>query len=75
MCFFNPISYQVYGTAESRIFHRTPAGTQRKGRQGEKGMGVAMGCYLSHANPPPAFPPPPTLRICRTACGHVIRIS
>ncbi len=40
-----------------------------------------MGCYelLSascHPSPPlPSDSPPPTPRICRTACGHVIRIS
>jgi hypothetical protein len=39
-----------------------------------------MGCCEllsapSHPSPPPLFSPLPTSRICRTACGHVIRIS
>jgi hypothetical protein len=46
-------------------------------RQGERGLWVAMSCYLPHATPPllPPTSPLPTPRICRTACGHVIRIS
>ncbi len=57
-------------------FYRTPAGytVDRKTRRKRN-----MGCYglLSaswHPSPPPTSPLP-TLRICRTACGHVIRIS
>ncbi len=35
-----------------------------------------MGCYLLHVTPLPLPPPSPlpTLRVCRTACGHAIRI-
>ncbi len=57
-------------------FYRTPAGytADRKTRRKRD-----MSCYglLSAAShPPPPLPPPPspTLRVCRTACGHVIRI-
>jgi hypothetical protein len=59
------------------FFHRTPAGytAERKTRRKRN-----MGCYelLSvscHPSPPPLLLPLPTPRICRTACGHVIRIS
>jgi hypothetical protein len=48
----------VYCTAESRnFFIEPPPDTQRKERQGERGMWVAMSCYLPHATPP--FPPSP----------------
>ncbi len=60
-----------------RKFYRTPAGytADRKTRRKRN-----MGCYglLSascHPSPPPlTYHPPPTPSICRTACGHVIRI-
>jgi hypothetical protein len=59
------------------FFIEPPPDTQRKERRGERGIWVAMSCYLLHVTPP--LPPPtsplPTPRICRTACGHVIRIS
>jgi hypothetical protein len=34
-------------------------------------------CFMSPLSPPLTYPPPPlpTPRICRNACGHVIRIS
>jgi hypothetical protein len=51
----------LYGTAESRIFHRTPAGRTAGERQGERGTEVAMCCYLSHASPP--LPPPHNARL------------
>ncbi len=61
----------------AEYFHRTPAGytADRKMRRKRN-----MGCYelLSascHPSPPPPTSPLPTPRICRTACGHVIRIS
>ncbi len=58
------------------FFIEPPPDTQRKERQGEWGIWVAMSCYLLHATPfPLPTSPLPTPRICRTACGHVIRIS
>ncbi len=39
------------------FFIEPPPDAQRKERQGERGMWVAMSCYLSHATPP--LPPPP----------------
>ena len=73
--FFSFVFHQNFCTAllKAEFFIEPPPDTQRKERQGERGIGVAMSCYLSHANPP--LPPPPTPRICHTACGHVIRIS
>ncbi len=53
-----------------------PPDTQRIRRRGERGIGVAMGCYLSHVSPSPPSPfPSPTSRVCRTTCGYVIRIG
>jgi hypothetical protein len=64
----------VYGTAESRIFHRTPAGhtADKKTRRKRN-----RGCYglLSIPRQPFSPLPSPTSRVCRTACGYVIRIS
>ena len=46
------------------------------GAPGIFGAWQNVGCYLLHATPlPPPTSPLPTPRICRTACGHVIRIS
>ena len=45
---------------KAEFFIEPPPDTQRKERQGERGIGVAMSCYLSHANPP--LPPPPPHR-------------
>ena len=59
---------------KAEFFIEPPLDTQRKERQGERGMWVAMSCYLPHATPPFPSPPPPP-RICHTACCHVIRIS
>jgi hypothetical protein len=39
------------------FFIEPPPDTQRKERQGERGIWVAMSCYLLHATPPP--PPSP----------------
>ncbi len=61
---------------KAEFFIEPPPDTQRIRRRGERGIGVAMGCYLSHVSPSPPFPfPPPTSRVCRAACGFVIRIS
>jgi hypothetical protein len=61
----------------AEFFIEPPPDTQRKERQGERGIWVAVSCYLLHVTPlpSPTSPPPPTPRICRTACGHIIRIS
>ena len=40
------------------FFIEPPPDTQRKERQGKRGLGVAMSCYLSHASPPLPLPPP-----------------
>ncbi len=45
---------------KAEFFIEPPPDTQPKERQGERGTGVAMSCYLSHANPP--LPPPPPHR-------------
>ncbi len=42
----------------AEFFIEPPPDTQRKRRRGERGMGVAMGCYLSHASPSPPSPLP-----------------
>ncbi len=65
----------LYGTAESRIFHRTPAGhtAEKKTRRKRN-----RGCYGLLSVPRQPFSPlplPPTSRACRIACGYVIRIS
>ncbi len=66
----------LYGTAESRIFHRTPAGHTAEKKMRRKRN---RGCYglLSVPRQPvsPLPLPPPTPRVYRTACGYVIRIS
>ena len=41
------------------FFIEPPPDTQRKERQGKRGLWVAMSCYLSHASPPLPLPPPP----------------
>ncbi len=66
----------LFCTATCEIFIEPPPDTQRTERQGERGIWVAMGCYLLHVTPLPPPPPSPlpSLRVCRTACGHVIRI-
>ncbi len=66
----------MFCTATCEVFIEPPPDTQRTERQGERGIWVAMGCYLVHVTPPPLPPPSPlpTLRVCRTACGHVIWI-
>jgi hypothetical protein len=47
------------------FFIEPPPDTQRKERQGERGMWVATSCYLSHATPPLPPPPPP----------HIVHLS
>ncbi len=48
----------------AELFIEPPPDTQRKRRRGERGIGVAMGCYLSQASPSPPFPSlPPTARL------------
>ncbi len=66
----------LFCTATCEIFIEPPPETQRTERQGERGMWVAIGCYLLHVTPLPPPPPSPlpTLRVCRTASGHVIQI-
>ncbi len=59
-----------------RNFYRTPAGYTADRKTRRKGN---MSCYgllsaASHPSPPPPPSPLPTLRVCRTACGYVIRI-
>jgi hypothetical protein len=68
--------FKVLCTATCGILIEPPPDTQRTEKQGERGIWVAMSCYLLHATPlPPLTFPLPTPRICRTPCGHVIRIS
>jgi hypothetical protein len=45
---------------KAEFFIEPPPDAQRKERQGERGTGVAMSCYLSHASLP--LPPPPPHR-------------
>jgi hypothetical protein len=44
---------------KAEFFIEPPPDTQRVRRRGERGIGVAMGCYLSHVSPSPPFPSPP----------------
>jgi hypothetical protein len=72
------VMYCNAGVLHSHVqnLYRTPPDTQRIERPGERGMWVVVCCYLLHVTPPPPPPLiPPTPGICRTACGHVIRIS
>jgi hypothetical protein len=43
---------------EAEFFIEPPPDTQRIRRRGERGTGVAMGCYLSHVSPSAPSPPP-----------------
>jgi hypothetical protein len=73
---WNASAHMTFCTAKCKIFIKPPPDTQRTERQGERGIWVAMGCYLLQVTPPPPPPPPPSpkLCVCRTTCGHVIRI-
>ncbi len=62
------IMQRVLHCQMQNFFIEPPLDTQRKERQGERGMWIAMSCYLPHATHP--LPSPP-----HTTCGHVIRIS
>ncbi len=59
---------------KAEFFHRTPAGHTAESKTRRKRN---RGCYelLSIPRKPSSPPSPPTPRICRTACGHLIRIS
>ncbi len=65
----------LYGTAKSRIFHRTPAGyTAKKKTRRKRNRGCQK--LLSVARQPlplPPLPPPHTPHACCTAWGCVIR--
>ncbi len=78
ICWVTLTTLLLYGTAECRIFHRTPAGhtaerkTRRKRNRGCYGL---LSVPRQPYSPPPLPLPPPIPRFCRTACGHVISIS
>ncbi len=67
-------AFMLYCTAKCRIFssnlRRTHSGKKDKEKE-ECGLLRAVICPM----PPLLSPLPPTPRICRTACSHVIRIS
>ncbi len=58
---------------EAEFFIEPLPDTQREGRRGKRGTGVARGSYLSLTSL--SSPPPSTLRVCCTACSCVIRIG
>ncbi len=64
----------LFCTAMCKVFIDPPPDTQRTETQGERGIWVAMGCYLLHVTPLPLPTPSPLpkLCVCCTACGHVI---
>jgi hypothetical protein len=49
------------------------SGRKDKEKEGYGLLGAVI-CYKPPPPPPPPPPPFPILRVCRTACGHVIRI-
>ncbi len=57
----------------AKFFIEPPPDTQRQ-KDKEKEEYGSLWCFMPPL-PSPLQLPPPTPRICRTACGHVIRIS
>jgi hypothetical protein len=56
----------MFCTAECETFIEPPPDTQRTERQGERGIWVAMGCYLLQATPfstSPTSPLPNTVQV------------
>ena len=52
-------NFNCMALLKAEFFIEPPPDTQRKRRRGERGIGVAMDCHLSHASPSPPSPSPP----------------